>query len=242
MISGQHNLLVDPKWYLNNVMIENVDEMDILGVTFSSTGGATSHVRKRADKCKRSFYSLKDAGMSYPGCSSDVKAHMWKTICQPVLIYGNECIDLNKGDSSFLNTTQSNCVKQALGFSKRVRSTHLLNALHIYKASDKVDTLRCSLLNRIMRVPCSAQSICSLFLSLYTSSGILIPGSLVERIVRLGRSPTRCAFGPPSAHRVGDRSSPSGISDSLRAMIMHSNFIKPYSEEHILATLLIRAF
>ena len=192
---------------------------------------------------------------------------MWNAICQPVLIYGNESIDLNKGDSSLLNTTQSNCVKQALGFSKRVRSTHLLNALHIYKASDKVDTLRCSLLNRIMRVPCSAQSICSLFLSLYTSSGILIPGSLVERIVRLGRSPTRCAFGPPLApnsslsdlfpkqqqkysvtlvmtdrHRVGDRSSPSGISDSLRAMIMHSNFIKPYSEEHILATLLIRAF
>ena len=64
---------------------------------------------------------------------------MWNAICQPVLIYGNESIDLNKGDSSLLNTTQSNCVKQALGFSKRVRSTYLLNALHIYKASDKVD-------------------------------------------------------------------------------------------------------
>ena len=60
MISGQHNLLVDPKWYLNNVMIENVDEMDILGVTVSSTCDATSHVRRRGDKCKRSFYSLEE--------------------------------------------------------------------------------------------------------------------------------------------------------------------------------------
>jgi len=242
MISGQHNFHNDPKWYLNGVMIDNVDEMDILGVTFSSSCSSASHVTKRADKCKRSFYSLRDAGMSYPGCSSDVKAHMWNVICQPVLIYGAECINISRRDSSFLNTTQSNCIKQALEFSKRVRSTHLLDAMQVCKASDKADALSCSLLNRIMRIPCSAQRLCSLFLSLYTCSGILVPGSLVERVVRLGLSPTRCALGPPSARRVGGESSASGITDSVRTMIMHSNFIKPYSEEHVLATLLIRAF
>ena len=65
----------------------------------------------------------------------------------------------------------------------------------------------------------------------------------MERVVRLGVSPTGCAFGNPGACLAGRRpNQESGIIDSLRFMILHSNFIKPYSEEHVLATLLIRAF
>ena len=33
-----------------------------------------------------------------------------------------------------------------------------------------------------------------------------------------------------------------GVVDSLRYLICNENFIKPYSEEHVLATLLTRAF
>ena len=33
-----------------------------------------------------------------------------------------------------------------------------------------------------------------------------------------------------------------GIIDSIRYMIMHDNFTKPYSDEHALAVLLTKAF
>ena len=33
-----------------------------------------------------------------------------------------------------------------------------------------------------------------------------------------------------------------GVTDSLRTLLMHENFIKPYSEEQTLASLLTRAF
>ena len=33
-----------------------------------------------------------------------------------------------------------------------------------------------------------------------------------------------------------------GVVDSLSYLVMQENFIKPYSEEHVLATLLLRAF
>lgn len=243
MISGQHGFRDDPKWHLNGLDIENVVEMEVLGVTFSSTSSSSPHTDKRSNKCKRSFYGLRDAGLSYPGCSSDTKAHIWRTICQPVLTYGFECLDINNRDVSILNTTQANCIKQSLGFSKRVRSTYLLNSIDISTASDCIAKLTCSLLNRIMCIPSSVQSLCSLFLSMYICDNVLIPGTLVERVVRLGVSPTGCAFGNPGACLAGRRpNQESGIIDSLRFMILHSNFIKPYSEEHVLATLLIRAF
>ena len=33
-----------------------------------------------------------------------------------------------------------------------------------------------------------------------------------------------------------------GVVDTLRSLLMHEHFIKPYSEEHIMAALLLRAF
>ena len=243
MISGKHGFSDDPKWHLNGLEIENVTEMDILGVTFCSNTSSSIHASKRVDKCKRSFYSLSDAGMSYPGCSSDAKAYMWNAICQPVLTYGMECLNLKKQDSDLINTTQSNCIKQSLGFSKRVKSSHLLEALNIVKTRYKINSLTCSLLYRIMHVDCPVQRLNALFLSMFICENVLIPGTLIERIVKLDLSPTRCAFVPPNVRRGGCRSNvANGITDSIRSMLLHSNFIKPYSDEHVLANLLIRAF
>ena len=164
-------------------------------------------------------------------------------VSQPVLTYGLECLNLKKQDSDFINTTQSNCIKQSLGFSKRVKSSHLLDAMNIVKTTCRIKSLTCSLLYRIMHVDCPVQHLNALFLSMFICENVLIPGTLIERIVKLDLSPTRCAFVPPNVHRGGCRSNvANGITDSIRSMISHSNFIKPYSDEHVLANLLIRAF
>ena len=47
-----------------------VDNVDILGVNFSSNVRYDNHVKSRVQKCKRSMYSISNIGMCYPGCLS----------------------------------------------------------------------------------------------------------------------------------------------------------------------------
>ena len=96
-----------------------------------------------------------------------------------------------------------------------------------------------SLLKRIFMVESSAQELTHYFMSLYISSGTLIPGTLVDRAVSLGLSPVRSAF---VRYKRPSSSQNCGIVDSLRTLIMHEHFIKPYSEQHILTSLLTRSF
>ena len=49
---------------------------------------------------------------------------------------------------------------------------------------------------------------------------------------------TKYVLGPLGYHAEGI----SGIVDSLKVLIMHGNFIKPYPEQHVLASFLTRAF
>ena len=93
---------------------------------------------------------------------------------------------------------------------------------------------------RIFCIDSPVRDLCCYFLSHYLSSGELIRGTLVDRLVSFGFSPTRCAFS--KIRNVRNCDSDSGMIDSIRGLLMHENFIKPYSEEHVLATLLTRSF
>ena len=110
------------------------DSIEILGTVFSSSSSSNLHVNKRVQACRRAMYDLTPVGCCYPGLSTDVKAHFYKSIGLPSLLYGIEF------------------------------TAHRANNIH------------------------------------------------------------------------------DGIVDSLRQLVYHENFVKPYSEEHILATLLVKAF
>ena len=76
-------------------------------------------------------------------------------------------------------------------------------------------------------------------MSFYATNSILIPGTLVSRIVQSDHSPIDCLFNKIYKEAVSPEC---GVVDSLMALITHQQFIKPYSEEHILASLLIKTF
>ncbi len=103
---------------------------------------------------------------------------------------------------------------------------------------DKLKADSASLLRRIFAVSSPVRDLTSHFLSLYICKGILYQGTLVQRIVSYGLSPTGCIF---KKHCVSSKPK-CGIVDSLRNVLMHEHFIKPYSEEHLFASLLTRAF
>jgi hypothetical protein len=57
----------------------------------------------------------------------------------------------------------------------------------------------------------------------------------------MGLSPTHCAFNDYKFH-LPTSINDNGHIDSIRAMVFHENFIKPYSDEHTLVTLLTKSF
>ncbi len=74
MIAG-NSLGCEPKWRLDKKQIENVNNIEIIRVLFEATNN--KHADKRVENCRRSFYNLRNTGMSYPGAASDVKAYIW---------------------------------------------------------------------------------------------------------------------------------------------------------------------
>lgn len=235
IIAG-NELCEEPRWHLNNELINNVDILEILGVQFDSKG--ESHVQNRSEKCRRQFYSLRDVGMGFPGCSSDVKSYVWRTMCQPVLTYGFDCLVMSKNSMRQLEKVQGNLIKQSLGLNKRSRNTHLLQALGIKRIEEIIKQNTASLIKRIYAVESPVRDLTSHFLSLFIIEGISFPGTIVERILSCGLSPTNCMF-----NKYMKPSQPDcGIVDSIRSLVMHENFIKPYTEQHVLCSLLTRAF
>ncbi len=65
--------VTEPIWYLDGIKVNNVSNIDILGVNFSSSCNYNDHVNTRMIKCKRSIFSLCNIGrpMSYPGLNTD---------------------------------------------------------------------------------------------------------------------------------------------------------------------------
>ena len=51
--------------------------------------------RIRLTKCRNSSIALSGAGMCYPGLASETKSHLFKTICQPTLIYGLDSVPIS---------------------------------------------------------------------------------------------------------------------------------------------------
>ena len=228
-----------PEWKLNGEVIETVPNVEILGMDFEKRGGCALHVSKRVDKCRRSFYSLKDIGMAYPECDARVKGCLWNTMCRPVLLYGMECYDVSEPSLSRLETSQGNLVKQSLGLCKRSRSSALLKSMKIDKIRDSLVSMSSSLIHRVFAVESPLRVLTMYYMSLFLKHGTLLSCTLMDRLVSYNLSPVKCAF---TVVKPVSSSDNDGIVDSLRTLLFHENFVKPYSEEHILSVMLTRSF
>jgi hypothetical protein len=77
-------------------------------------------------------------------------------------------------------------------------------------------------------------------LSQYIAAGSTAPGSWVDRIVNMDVSPVSVMVSTrKSSH---DRNYSDGVVDSLRSLLLHENYIKPWSMEYLMVKLLARSF
>ena len=186
MIIGKSPFTCEPVWRLNYVsFMRNVDTIEILGNVFNSKGNNTSHVDNRLNKCRQSFYSLNSLGMSYPGAATEVQAHLYKSICQPVLTYGMECMSNSKDQFRRMESIQGRLIKQCLGLSKRSHNSAVLKALNIDKAQNIVNRNVLNLYHRIFKIDSPARSLMQFLLARYITYDTTVPGTLLDRVVSI---------------------------------------------------------
>ena len=242
MVTGRVKFISEPRWTLNDNLIDNVSSLDILGSTFTSSGFSTLHVEKRIQKFDRAFYSLKESGLSYPGLNSGTKTMLYKTSCQPVLIFGCEALALSESNFNDLEKSQGHIVKQFCGLGKRHRHSDLIKALSIDKVRDIISQRTVSLFHRLLQCESPTRQLCFHLVSLYINTGVLIPGTIVHRICSLGLSPVNVMMnGSRLKLGTGNRTD-NGVIDSMRHLLFNFNFNNPCSVEFSLLSLLTRAF
>ena len=241
MISGKLFSSSKPEWHLGGQPISIVDSVDILGVNYSRDAQFHNHVTQRTSACRRCMFSLQDVGMCYPGLSTEVKTHLWKSMGLPTLLYGAEAVDLKSSDINSLKTTQGSHIKRCLGLSKRSHTSQLQEAAEVDDISSLLAHRIPGLFHRLCRYDSPSRSLNISFLSHFISSGKVVQGTLFSRLVSLGLSPAKCMFTKPlKARNVNDVQD--GIVESLRFLIHSEHFVKPWMSDHVLVQLLTSSF
>ena len=231
----------DPVWFLGNMKMETVCNLDILGVTFNNNNNYDDHVKTRISKCKRSMYSLNSIGFCYPGLNTSSKVHLYKTICHPTLSYGMDSLNVKNKCIKQLESTQGCVIKQVCGLNKRAHHSSLLRALDIESVKTCIDKSTTLLYKRLCAVDSPTCDLCIFMLCDYMSKNILISGSILQRIVKMNKSPIMSMFGI----RSSDTNSiihEDGLADTLQNLLLHDNYVKPWSDEYSMVKLLTRSF
>ena len=221
---------------MNGQPIESTDEVQVLGVAFTSSTDHRSHLQLRMQKCRRAFYALLPAGITSPGLHPDLKARLWKTACQPVALYGCEAIPLRPTDIRALDSLQGELVKKSIGIGKRSHHSALLRALHIDRMEEIILRRNIQLQRVILATDSPARR-----LALFLAAQALASDEPAQRTLSARLHIAGISVLLPDAPVVDDPA-PDGTVDSLRNLLWHEHFIKPYSNELTLVRLLTRSF
>ena len=140
----------------------------------------------------------------------------------------------------FLESVQGRLINQILGLSKPSYNTALFRALIIEKIEDIVNRNVLSLYNRIFKVESPARRLMQHLLSRFTFYGKTVPGTLLDRVVSMGESPTKRAFNSQHVPETSVTNN-DGLVDSIRHLLFTDNFTKLHSHKHLLVHLLTTA-
>lgn len=240
IIFGKQLTRETPVFHLNNHPINITDEVDILGVTFRSDNKNSPHLERRISACRRAIYGLSSVGMSYPGLDTKAKVHIWKTIGVPTLMYGMDSLCLSSKDCSNLSSLATNTIKSTLGIRKRSHHSKVLEALGIPTIKTEVQHATSSLFHRIFNVDSPIRDLQTRLLARFLHSGSCVSGTLLFHLVNCGISPIKVFCDKPIRPNLTVKAD--GVVDSLRYLLLHENYIKPWSHEYVLTRFLTKAF
>ena len=175
--------------------------------------------------------------MSYPGAAPEVQAHLYKSICQPVLTYGMECMSNSKGQFRKMESIQGRLIKQCLGLSKRSHNSAVLKALN--SQSPKYCKQKCAelvpsyFLNRESSSQFNAIFTRQVYYIWHYSSWNPTRQGSVHR-----ESPLKCDFRKCGHKEFILKDGIDGHVDSIRLQLHSRNFVDRNSQEHFILLLL----
>ena len=237
---GKSELKIPPTWKLDNETINLSDETTILGVNFTTDLKARSHIKNRIRACNQSAFKFSSAGALYPGLNCDIKTHIWNTINCPVLTYGLETIHISKTELEDLKSAQGSTIKRGLGLSKRSHYHRVLQACNITPIEEVISINTARLYHNIFQCNTPAREFQSILLSSYILTGNAEQGTLLDRVIKAGYNPLNLILNKPKFKQKSTNED--GLVDSLRQLLHHENYQKPWSQEHLLANLLTKSF
>ena len=120
----------------------------------------------------------------------------------------------------------------------------MLKALNIPPVEEVIQKNIIGLYRNIFKTDTPARELQSVLLARYIGKGSIIKGTLLERILKLGGQPLDIILNKgPFEHSECDLNTvDDGMADSLRYLLYHEDYNNPRSQEHVLATLLTKAF
>ena len=155
-------------------------------------------------------------------------------------MYGFDCIPLSSRNIKDAVSVQGTIVKGVLGLGKRNRHSNLLQALNIDKVDKCIVKNTLNFYNRLCKVDSPASKLQCEFLSHYLKTGNTIEGTLIHKIVSFGYSPIDVMFKDCKINLP--QTTNNGIVDSLKFLLYHDNYVKPWSDEFYFVKMLTRAF
>ena len=238
MVCNGNPFVKDPLWRMGDATIKSVDSLDVLGIKVTNQGDGAAQVKTRTQKCRGSYFALREAGLCYQGLGTDVNVHLWKTVCLPTLTYGCEVLHFKDADMTLLERQQSNSVKQFMGLGKRSRHSSLLAALGLNGVKTTVNDNVLALYHKLFSVNSQLRDINIFFLARYMCTSQVVKGSLLHRVVLTGNRPINIIHRCARTRKYHT----DGVVDSLKDMVFSDNFKNPSGIEFHLTKLLCSAF
>ena len=110
-IRGKHPFCSNPKWYINGEELVLKENVNYLGAILSNHAG-NNHVAARRSICRKTFYSLQNAGLCFKGLQTDTKLHIFSNTCRNSLYYACEAMFLSSQNIKDLDNMYSKLLKQ----------------------------------------------------------------------------------------------------------------------------------
>ena len=132
--------------------VEDVEEFVYLGATVTKEGGGTEDIKKRLSKAQGAFYNLKKI-WNTRSIGRNTKLKLFKTLVQPVLLYGCEAWKLTAAEEKKLDRFQFTCLRRILRvwWPQRIRNDTISQITGVRKISDEIRRRRWNWIGHVLR-------------------------------------------------------------------------------------------
>jgi hypothetical protein len=142
-IEKTHYMYASKKLKAKNIVIENSQlkpnkSLKYLGHIINKNAGSKEHIESRLEKCISKYFSLTPMGINDKSLKPYIKAFLYKTYIQPVLLYGTENMSINISHLKDINTHEGNILKRAFKLHKKTQHTPLAESLKIIPAITQI--------------------------------------------------------------------------------------------------------